>query len=51
MKKIACLFPGVIYTFDRPLLYYSWKLLDGLGWEIFPVRYADFRPVPKKILG
>ena len=51
MKKIACLFPGVIYTFDRPLLYYSWKLLDGLGWEIFPVRYGGFSPCAKKDIG
>ena len=42
MKKIACFFPGVTYTFDRPLLYYSWELLDGLGWEIVPVRYGGF---------
>lgn len=51
MKKIACLFPGVIYTFDRPLLYYSWKLLDGLGWEIIPVRYGGFSPCAKKDIG
>ena len=25
MKKIACLFPGIGYTCDKPLLYYSWK--------------------------
>ena len=51
MKKVACLFLGVIYTFDRPLLYYSWKLLDGLGREIFPVRYGGFSPCAKKISG
>ena len=42
MKKIACLFPGIGYTCDKPLLYYSWKLLAGLGWEIVPVRYSGF---------
>lgn len=42
MKKIACLFPGIGYTCDKPLLYYSWKLLKGLGWEIFPVAYSGF---------
>ena len=42
MKKIACLFPGIGYTCDKPLLYYSWKLLKGLGWEIVPVRYSGF---------
>ena len=42
MKKIACLFPGIGYTCDRPLLYYSRRLLEGLGWEIFPVEYSGF---------
>ncbi len=42
MKKIACLFPGIGYTCDKPLLYYSWKLLRGLGWEIVPVQYSGF---------
>ena len=42
MKKIACLFPGIGYTCDKPLLYYSWKLLQGLGWEVVPVRYSGF---------
>ena len=42
MKKIACLFPGIGYTCDKPLLYYSWKRLKGLGWEIVPVQYGGF---------
>ena len=42
MKKIACLFPGIGYTCDKPLLYYSWKLLKGSGWEIVPVPYTGF---------
>ncbi len=42
MKKIACLFPGIGYTCDKPLLYYSWKLLKGMGWEVVPVPYAGF---------
>lgn len=41
-KKIACLFPGIGYTCDKPLLYYSWKLLSGMGWEIVPVQYTGF---------
>lgn len=41
-KKIACLFPGIGYTCDKPLLYYSWKLLRGMGWEIIPVPYSGF---------
>lgn len=42
MKKIACLFPGIGYTCDKPLLYYSWKLLKGMGWQIIPVQYSGF---------
>ncbi len=42
MSKIACLFPGIGYTCDKPLLYYSWKLLKGLGWEVVPVAYSGF---------
>ena len=42
MKKISCLFPGIGYTCDKPLLYYSWKLLKGLGWKIVPVLYSGF---------
>ncbi len=41
-KKIACLFPGIGYTCDKPLLYYSSKLLKGLGWETVPVPYSGF---------
>lgn len=48
MKKIACLFPGIGYTCDKPLLYYSWKLLKGLGWEVLPVAYSGF---PDRVKG
>ena len=41
-KSVACLFPGIGYTCDKPLLYYSGKLLKGLGWEIVPVPYTGF---------
>ena len=44
MKKIACVFPGIGYTCDKPLLYYSWKLLKGLDWEVVPVPYTGFPP-------
>ena len=42
MRKIAVLFPGIGYTCDKPLLYYSWKMLAGAGWEVVPVRYGGF---------
>ena len=40
MRKIACLFAGIGYTCDKPLLYYSGKLLKGLGWEVVPVSWS-----------
>ena len=40
MKKLACLFPGIGYTCDKPLLYYSWKMLAQDGWEVIPVNYS-----------
>jgi phosphoglycolate phosphatase len=42
MKHLACLFPGIGYTCDKPLLYYSRKLLKELGWEVLPVSYTGF---------
>ena len=42
MKRLACLFPGIGYTCDKPLLYYSRKLLKELGWETIPVSYTGF---------
>ena len=42
MKNIACLFPGIGYTCDKPLLYYSSKLLEKQGWEVIPVSYTGF---------
>ncbi len=48
IKRIVCLFPGIGYTCDKPLLYYSWKLLKGMGWEVVPVPYSGF---PDKVKG
>ena len=47
-EKIACLFPGIGYTCDKPLLYYSGRLLKGMGWEVVPVSYTGF---PDKVKG
>lgn len=47
-KKIACLFPGIGYTCDKPLLYYSGKLLKGMGWDVIPIPYSGF---PEKVKG
>lgn len=42
MKRIACLFPGIGYTCDKPLMYYSRQLLRSLGWEVVQVPYTGF---------
>lgn len=39
-KKIAILFPGVGYTCDRPLLYYSGRLAKQHGYQTMPVSYS-----------
>ncbi len=46
--KIAVLFPGLGYTCDKPLLYYSGKLCLKLGYRVIPVPYTGF---PKNIKG
>lgn len=40
--KIVCLFPGIGYTCDKPLLYYSWKMFASLDWKVVPVPYGGF---------
>ncbi len=47
-KKIAVFLPGIGYTCDRPLLYYSGKLAQGLGWETVRVPYGG---LPEKVRG
>lgn len=48
MKKLAVFFPGIGYTNDKPLMYYSRKMAFENGYEILPVNYTGF---PAKILG
>ena len=40
--KIACFFPGIGYTADRPLLYFSRKITKAAGYEIITVPYVGF---------
>ena len=47
-KKIAVFFPGIGYTLDKPLLYYSRKLIASAGYDIRLLPYTGF---PEKILG
>ena len=48
MSKLAVLFPGIGYTCDKPLLYYSGKLLKSLDYVIIPVQYTCFTENVKK---
>ena len=40
MKKIVVLFPGIGYNCDKPLLYYSRRLAQNAGYDIFPITYS-----------
>lgn len=42
MSKLAVLFPGIGYTCDKPLLYYSRKLFTSLGYDIVACEYGGF---------
>ena len=46
--KLAVLFPGIGYTCDKPLMYYSGKLAMAAGYQIIPVPYGHF---PAKVRG
>ena len=48
MKKLAVVFPGIGYHKDKPLLYYSSRLVKNEGYEIIDVSYHD---LPEKIRG
>ena len=43
-RNIAVFFPGIGYTCDKPLLYYSEKLVRELGYEAVRVPYGNFPP-------
>ena len=45
MKKVAVFFPGIGYTNDKPLMYYSRKLAEKAGYEVKQLTFSGF---PKK---
>ena len=47
-KRLAVIFPGMGYHKDKPLLYYSLKLVQGKGYEIINIEYHD---LPEKVRG
>lgn len=48
MSKLAVFFPGIGYTADKPLLYYSRRIAASLGFEIKIIDYTGF---PDKVIG
>ena len=42
MKKLAVFIPGIGYTADKPLLYYSAKLILSAGFDNFPLHFGGF---------
>lgn len=49
--KLAVFFPGIGYTADKPLLYYSEKLAKKYGYETFRVAYGELDRDPQKAFG
>ena len=48
MPKLAVIFPGIGYTVDKPLLYYSRRIASSLGYEIKLLSYGGF---PQNVRG
>ena len=46
--KLAVLFPGIGYSCDRSLLYYTAVMMKELGYKVVPVPYTGF---PKNVKG
>ena len=47
MKKLAIFFPGIGYTADKPLMYFSRRLAVTHGYEILTMDYSGFPPKVK----
>ena len=47
MRRLAVFFPGIGYTADKPLLYYSRKLAAELSYEVLTLSYGGFPKKPK----
>ena len=48
MKKLAVFFPGIGYTADKPLMYFSRRITQAHGCDILIMDYKGF---PPKIMG
>ncbi len=40
-KKLAIIVPGIGYTKDKPLLYYSTRLMKELGYDVIHIAFSD----------
>ena len=40
-SKLMVLFPGIGYTCDRPLLYYTGRMAEKLGYKVIRISYRD----------
>ena len=47
MSRLAVIFPGIGYTADKPLLYYSRRIASEHGFEILIMDYSGFPPKVK----
>ena len=48
LHKLAVIFPGIGYTADKPLLYFSRRIAVDYGYE---VRIMDYKGFPPKVKG
>lgn len=48
MKRLTVVFPGIGYTAEKPLLYYSRRIAEHFGYESLIIPYTGF---PKKVKG
>lgn len=44
MNNLAIIFPGIGYTADKPLLYFSRRLAAAAGYDVLPLSYGGFPP-------
>ena len=49
MASLTVLFPGIGYTCDRPLLYYSGKMAAGAGYELIHIDFTGLKWSKEKI--
>lgn len=40
MRKICVIFPGIGYSKEKPLLYYSKKIANEHGYEVIVIEYS-----------